>query len=259
MYGDIITKFAEADILVNHNAYQKIKSQEDSSKFAESIIRDLALSQEDMLILTGEMVDQYLKKTGSPLETSDHLESPLEKKIVSQKKLIPDKPFDIQVLRDASRKSYTNGEIKDFSAYFGSRYHKIKEMLQRKKDLKTPQPLRDIENNDVVNIIGMVKDVRYTKNNHKLIVVEDETGEAMVLVHNENHSLFEDAERVVKDEVLGVVGTRKNSLILASQLINPGIPRIEEKRWISLQFFFQTPILEAPHFWVMLSTVLCGG
>jgi DNA polymerase II small subunit len=34
---------------------------------------------------------------------------------------------------------------------------------------------------------------------------------------------------VVKDEVLGVVGSRKGSLLIASQLINPGIPRIDEK------------------------------
>lgn len=229
MYEDIITKFAEADILVNHKAFKKIKSHDDSFKFAEAIIQDLALSQEDMVILTGGMVDQYLNKVGKTHKIGSNLKNQTSKKTIPQKKLISDETFDFEILRDASQKSYTNGEIKDLSAYFSSRYHKMKEMLQRKTDLKSPQPIQNIENNDVVNIIGMVNDVKYTKNNHKLILVEDETGEAMVLVHNENHSLFEDAERVVKDEVLGVVGTRKNSLILASQLINPGMPRIEEK------------------------------
>jgi DNA polymerase II small subunit len=82
---------------------------------------------------------------------------------------------------------------------------------------------------DLVKVIGMVNDVRTTKNNHKLFELEDETGLANVLVHNENESLFEKAEMVVKDEVLGVVGSRKGSLLIASQLINPGIPRIDEK------------------------------
>ena len=81
-----------------------------------------------------------------------------------------------------------------------------------------------------MKVIGMVNDVRATKNNHKLFELEIEgLGMLNVLVHNENTSLFEKAEMVVKDEVLGVVGTRKGSLLMASQLINPGIPRIDEK------------------------------
>jgi DNA polymerase II small subunit len=150
----------------------------------------------------------------------------------------------VEVIKDSSQKSYTNGEIKDFTAYFGSRYHKLREMLLRKKDLKSPQSIQELENiQDVVNVIGMVNDVRNTKNNHKLIEVEDETGTASVLVHNENHSLFEDAEMVVKDEVIGVVGTRKGSLIMASQLINPGVPRIDEKEMdFSMVFLSDTHI-----------------
>ena len=63
-----------------------------------------------------------------------------------QSKLVSSLPFDFQILRDTSRKSYTNGEIKDFSAYFGSRYHKLKEILLRKKELKAPQTMREAEN-----------------------------------------------------------------------------------------------------------------
>ncbi len=138
--------------------------------------------------------------------------------------------IDLEILKDTSGKSYTNGEIRDLSTYFNSRFHKLKDMLKRKQDLKYSQPIQELENiQDTVNIIGMVNSVRNTKNNHKLIELEDETGSASVLIHNENHSLFEDAEMVVKDEVLGVVGTRKGSLVMASQLINPGIPRIDEK------------------------------
>lgn len=257
MYQNIIAKFVEADILIDDTAYQKIKSHEDSVKFTESLIEDITLSQNKMMILTGEMVDQYLEKAIPIVNCPDIIkndpqtydsdvvnndtpptydsemvknEEDEEYDLPSQSMLIKPRPFDFQVLKDASKKSYTNGEIKDFSSYFSSRYHKLKQMLQHKKDLKSPQSMREVENlQEVVNVIGMVKDVRNTKNNHKLIEVEDETGSAAVLVHNENHSLFEDAERVVKDEVIGVVGTRKGSLVMASQLINPGVPRIDEK------------------------------
>jgi DNA polymerase II small subunit len=228
MHENIINKFIDANILLNDTAYQKIKTYENSFKLSESLIEDLAPSKEDLLILTGEIIDQYIKDSEDDLY---NIENNVQKnKSIPQSKLVSSLPFDFQILRDSSRKSYTNGEIKDFSAYFGSRYHKLKEILQRKKELKTTQTMREAGNmQDLVKVIGMVNDVRTTKNNHKLFELEDETGLANVLVHNENESLFEKAEMVVKDEVLGVVGSRKGSLLIASQLINPGIPRIDEK------------------------------
>jgi DNA polymerase II small subunit len=230
MYDNIITKFIDANILLNDTAYQKIKTYEDSFKLSKSIIEDLAPSHEDLLILTGEIIDQYIESDKTDLNIPTVENHVQKNKSPPQSKLVSSLPFDFQVLKDASRKSYTNGEIKDFSAYFGSRYHKLKDILQRKKELKSPQTMREAENmQDLVKVIGMVNDVRTTKNNHKLFEIEDETGIANVLVHKDNQSLFEKAEMVVKDEVLGVVGSRKGSLLIASQLINPGIPRIDEK------------------------------
>ena len=232
MYENIISKFIEAEVLIDDKAYQKIKSQDNSLKFTESLIHDLDLPQEGMLILTGEMVDQYLKSDdtqweklsrGSGTDVEDY-------KPLPQSKPIKDSPFDFKVLKDASRKSYTNGEIRDFSAYFGSRYHKLKEMLERKRELKSTQSMQELENlQDVVSVIGMVNDIRNTKNNHKIMEMEDETGFHTVLIHNENHSLFEEAERVVKDEVIGVIGTRKGTLVIASEIIHPRVPRIDEE------------------------------
>ncbi len=228
MHENIINKFIDANILLNDTAYQKIKTYEDSFKLSESLIENLAPSKDDLLILTGEIIDQYIENSENDLHKIE--KNVIKNKSVPQSKLVSSLPFDFQILRDASRKSYTNGEIKDFSAYFGSRYHKLKEILQRKTELKTIQTMREAANmQDLVKVIGMVNDVRTTKNNHKLFELEDETGLANVLVHNENETLFEKAEMVVKDEVLGVIGSRKGSLLIASQLINPGIPRIDEK------------------------------
>lgn len=281
MYETIINKFVEAEVLLDNAAYEKIKKQYDSLKFTESLIQKLGLPREDIMILTEDMLDQYLEdykpieneyspgEIGSYTSPISHANNPMDSNDLKTPE-ITQKPYTstetdstltttdnasmlestlnenngIEIIKDTTRKSYTNGEIKDFTAYFGSRYHKLKEMLLRKKDLKSPQPIQELENvQDVVNVIGMVNNVRNTKNNHKLIEVEDETGTAGVLIHNENHSLFEDAERVVKDEMIGVVGTRKGSLIMASQLINPGIPRIDEKEMdFSIVFLSDTHI-----------------
>lgn len=220
MTEEIISKFANAEILLDETAYQKIKNYDDSSNLVDSLINHLAISSQEMMVLTGELVDDYLGKSYTNGKKDD----------LAQSKLLPQE-FDFEILKDASNKSYTNGEIKDLSSYFKNRYHKLKEMLTHKRELSDINSVKEATSlDDVIKIVGMVNDVRYTKNNHKLIELEDETGSATVLVHNENHEVFEQAERIVKDEVVGVVGSRKGSLIMASELINPGVPRVDEKK-----------------------------
>ena len=220
MTDDIVVKFADAEILLDETAYNKIKDHSDSSNLVDSLINHLIISSKNMLVLTGDLVDDYLGNSGSTVTTDE----------MAQSKLLPQE-FDFQIIQDASRKSYTNGEIKDLSSYFKSRYHKLNEMLTSKRELKDTNSVKEATSlDDVVKIVGMVSDIRNTKNNHKIMEIEDETGSATVLIHNENHEVFEQAERIVKDEVIGVVGSRKGTLIMASELIHPGVPRIDEKK-----------------------------
>ena len=240
MNDDIILKFTNAELLIDDSAYQIIEQQENSLQFADSLINDSSVSESDLFILTGAIVDQFLQKTitnqiiskyspenigiiDEEYDTSDGVN-------VSQSKLI-DTQFNFQILQDASKKSYTNGEIKDFTSYFNSRFQKLKALLIKKPGLRDSYPMKDVGvRDDVVNVIGMVNDIRNTKNNHKIMEIEDETGFITVLIHNENHSLFEMAESIVKDEVIGVIGSKKGTLVIASDIIHPSVPRIEEKK-----------------------------
>ncbi|QUH23390.1 DNA-directed DNA polymerase II small subunit [Methanobacterium alkalithermotolerans] len=284
MSPDIIFKFANAGILVNEIAYEKISLYDDPLSLSSSLIADLSrnYNKKDLVIVTGDMVDKFLKENGnSPdepvggkVKTEIKLEPPsgilnsnldtetlekpglgtfnenkilenieetedLKEDIISQNsdevelilESVDDADFDFKILKDTSKKSYTSGNIKDIVSYFSSRYHKIRDFLKKRKDLSDYSPIADIyQSQDVVKIIGMVKEVRTTKNNHKIIELEDESGEISVLVHNENHKLFDKSETLVRDEVLGVVGSRKGNLIIASEIIHPGVPRVEEKK-----------------------------
>ena len=239
MTNDIILKFTNADLLIDDSAYKKLIQQENSLQLADSLIDDISSSNDDVFVLTGDIVDQYIQKNltkssynyskvGSEIEEPHQQAVDIE--MMPQSKLI-DLPYDFQVIQDASKKSYTNGEIKDFSAYFNSRFQKIKAMLVKKPGLKDSYPMKDVGvRDDVVNVIGMVNDIHNTKNNHKIMEIEDETGSITVLIHNENHSLFELAESIVKDEVIGVIGSKKGSLVIASEIIHPSVPRIDEKK-----------------------------
>jgi len=273
MSQEIIFKFADAGILVNDSAYDKINSLDNPINISSSLIMDIigkGIEKRDILILTPEILDKYLEKEGiSPvsgennLEISDlkynsetenieknvdndglsiesaHINSTSTELVIevvseinkeSSVNIRPNIDFNFKVLQDTSKKSYTSGDIKDMISYFNDRYSKIKNILMKRKELKDYLPISDIfQTKDVVKIIGMVKDFRNTKNGHKIFEIEDETGEISVLVHNENHKLFEKSEIIVRDEVIGIVGSRKGNLVISNEIIQPGVPRIEEK------------------------------
>ena len=233
MSDDIILKFTDADLLINDKAYERIKNHENSLKFTESLIEDIVYSDENIIILTEEILDQYLEKDDlqeAPQEIPNDIDSEDIASKIPQSKFQTGRPFDFHVIQDTTKKSYTSGEIKDFITYFNSRYKQLYDFLDKRRELKDHRPINRIrKSEDVIKVIGMVNDIKNTKNNHKIIELEDETGNINILVHNENHQLFEKAEKIVKDEVIGVIGSKKGTLVIASDLVHPGVPRIYEK------------------------------
>ena len=138
--------------------------------------------------------------------------------------------YDFEVLQDSSNKSYTSGEIGDLITYFQSRYEKLSKILKQRPDLKMTTKVADIEDGQTtLNLILMVKEIRSTKNGHKFIEFEDDTGSISILFSNKNEELFADAEKLVKDEVVGVIANKDGDFVIANQLIYPGVTRIEEK------------------------------
>lgn len=138
--------------------------------------------------------------------------------------------YDFKILQDTSKKSYTSGEIENLITYFKSRYEKIANILTKRPELKTFQKIGEIEDIQTnLNLILMVKDIRTTKNGHKLVEFEDDTGTIPILFSNKDEELFRESEKLVKDEVVGIIAERKKELAIGTQIINPGVPRIPKK------------------------------
>lgn len=233
MSDDIILKFTNANILINDKAYERIITQENSIEFTESLIEDLIYSNQNIIVLTEDILDQYLEKNGFKGEINSEIipeNVDINPTTVSQSKFQTGRPFDFHVIQDTTKKSYTSGEVKDFITYFNSRYEQLHNILNKRRELKDHRPINRIgKNEEVIKIIGMVNDIKNTKNSHKIIELEDETGSISVLVHNESGQLYEKAEKIVRDEVIGIIGSKKGTLVIASDIIQPGVPRIEEK------------------------------
>ena len=232
MSDDIILKFTNANILLNDKVYERIKEKDNSNEFTDSLISDLHNGGEEIFIMTEEILDNYLKNDNSSLTDEEGLNYNLEDVVPKppQSKFHTGRPFDFNIIQDTSSKSYTNGEIKDFITYFNSRFDKLKNILDKRVELKDHRPINKIrKSEDVIKVIGIVNEINITKNNHKIIQIEDESGYTNILIHNENHQLFERSEKLVKDEIIGIIGSKKGSLVIASDIIHPGVPRIDEK------------------------------
>lgn len=140
--------------------------------------------------------------------------------------------FDgFEILQDTSKQSYTSGEISNLIDYFQDRYNKLTKILSRRPKLKMYQKIGDLTENQIdLNLIVMITDIRSTKNGHYFLECEDDTGSISVLVSKDNFESMREAEKLMKDEVIGIVATRagngENSLAICQNIINPGVPRM---------------------------------
>jgi DNA polymerase II small subunit len=108
---------------------------------------------------------------------------------------------DIRVLQDITNNSTCEGDIKDFTSYFKSRFNKVRRLLKARAEFRSVASISYIKENKQkgeIKVVGMVSEVRTAPWGGIIIKVEDDTAEM-------DATLGKD-EFVVKDEVLGLVG-----------------------------------------------------
>ena len=140
--------------------------------------------------------------------------------------------YDFKIIQDTSKKSYTSGEIENLISYFKSRYEKLHNILSKRPELRNTIKVADIDDSqDSLSMILMVKEIRSSKNGHKIVEFEDDTGNISVLFSQNNEELFAEAEKLVRDEVVGIIANKSgdNGFAFGQQIINPGVLQIPEK------------------------------
>lgn len=229
-------------------------------------------TSKDLVSVSGEMVDELTgkkkeeevktvdetpqtklddKKTGKPSledfkKDSDEPEKHVNEEILKASEVVEDTKvkfkrneektnvkYDFKIIQDTSKKSYTSGEIENLIAYFKSRYEKLANILQKRPELRNFTKIADIDDSqDVLTLILMVREIRTSKNGHKIVEFEDDTGSMSILFSNKNEELFAEAEKLVKDEVVGVIANKSDdsNFAFGQQIINPGVVRIPEKK-----------------------------
>ncbi len=219
MASNIIKRFQEAELLINNKAYREIKSNDDYDFLISELIEYMENNENDQYIITTQTIQNYHEHERRKLHEAI-LENPKTKEIRQNMEM----PYEI--LMDVSNKSYTDGDIQDLYKYFNSRYTKLKKIIQENPEFSKVNDLKTTKTSlDSLHAVGIVNSINITKNGHKIIEIEDPTGTGSVLVVKDNEDLFNSTQTLVKDEVIGVTGSSNGNLIMANEIVHPGIQR----------------------------------
>ncbi|MBE6508458.1 MAG: DNA-directed DNA polymerase II small subunit [Methanobrevibacter sp.] len=223
-----------------------IKKTEDKTQ--KTLINEEEKTAENNTQKTKETPQQAaIEKTDSIdnlKKDTDNVEKHVNKEILEASETIKDEKikfkrneqktnvqYDFKIIQDTSKKSYTSGELENLIAYFKSRYEKLANILSKRPELRNFTKIADIDDaQENLSLILMVREIRTSKNGHKIVEFEDDTGTMSILFSNKNEELFANAEKLVKDEVIGVIANKsEKGFAFGQEIIFPGVVRIPEK------------------------------
>ena len=122
-------------------------------------------------------------------------------------------------------------EVEDFVKHFRSRYVDMKQILQDRKELQNLTPLDRINGQkQSLSVIVLVSGKRVTKNKNFLLEVEDLTGEGLALVNHNKPELYEKAQGILMDEVIGLKCSGNREMLFVNDIIYPDAAIYEKKK-----------------------------
>lgn len=219
----IIKMLTEHGTLVQPDAMKYISSKDDPVLYIQSLVNK---SKEFPLVLTVNDLKNIEENAESKAGATDANHSiPEPAPTFSKMKNISAKDYspDVKILSDVSGNSTCEGSVDDFTKYFRNRYESVKRLLKNRREMVGVSSINRIRQTDAeIKIIGIVKKASVTKNNHKLIEIEDDTGEITGLVPS-NSPLI--SEPVLNDEVIGIVGRLSSTtgMINVKSIVRPEI------------------------------------
>lgn len=121
-------------------------------------------------------------------------------------------------------------EVQDFVTYFRSRFVEMRGILQSRPELDNPISISKIfGNKQKISIIGIVSSKSFTKNRNIIFEVEDITGRIKIIINKDKKELYEKAENVALDSVIGFKGSGNEERFFAEDIIYPDSALPERK------------------------------
>jgi DNA polymerase II small subunit len=156
------------------------------------------------------------------------------KKIKSWKPTSYEYDPEIEIIKDITGKSTCEGKTSDFTKLFLNRYNVVRKILRsQRREMANVIPINRVKrsNSKEIQIVGIIKDIRVTRNGHKLLEIEDETGSLPAILLKDNRETNQMASEIILDEILGLKCqlSKDGDLLVVQNIIFPDISIQNEK------------------------------
>jgi DNA polymerase II small subunit len=216
MKKSILRLLSDKGILVDPDAADALAQLDDPMKCANLILED---GVNRPLVLTKADVENYaacISERPMASKASAISRSPSE----GSKKLSE----EVVVLKDITGNSTCIGNVIDFAKLFNDRYDTIRRILAKRRELSGLLPISRLKKAQRdLRFVGIINEIRTTKNGHTLLEMEDEEDKIQVLIMKGSKK---GSESFVKDEVVGVVGSlsKDGEIVVAKEFVRPDVP-----------------------------------
>lgn len=121
--------------------------------------------------------------------------------------------------------------VEDFVKHFRNRYTEFKQILQDRTELQNLTSLDRINGQrQNISTIVLVLNKRITKNKNILLEIEDLTGKGLALVNHNKPELYEKAQDIVMDEVIGLKCVGSREMLFVNDIVYPDAAIFEKKK-----------------------------
>ena len=205
---------------IKKHTNQKIITKEVFEKHKDLVFLDLPEEKQKRL-------KKLRVKLGLRIETSKEVATEIEP--IKKTHEIEEKP-GVKVLSKTlvPGKKYN---APDFIQHFRNRFLATKDLLQNRQELKNLVSIDKISGaRSGISIIGMILSKRVTKNKNIFFEVEDLTGRIRILVNQNKRELYEKAEDVSLDSVIGFCGSGNKEILFANEIVFPDAAILQRKK-----------------------------
>ena len=121
--------------------------------------------------------------------------------------------------------------VKDFVKHFRNRYMEMKSLLQERNELQNLSSLDRITGQrQNLSVIVLVSNKRITKNKNLLFEIEDLTGRGLALVNQNKPELFQKAQDMILDDVVGLRCSGNREMLFVNDILYPDAMVLEKKK-----------------------------
>ncbi|MFW9969148.1 MAG: metallophosphoesterase [Candidatus Odinarchaeota archaeon] len=171
---------------------------------------DLVLEEND--IITEYHRKEAVKKLNKNEIRKTHYEK--SKSPLTFNPIAKDYSFSFDILKDPTGKLYTDGDYEDFYNLTIDKFKKLRTLIRKRPEVFSANNINNIlrlTNSVEVSVIGLVNQIRKTKNGNFFLTLEDLTNTINVIIRkdSENQENVKIAERTINDQMVYIEGTYK--------------------------------------------------